>query len=298
MKNGNKPKILIVDDAPNNLVALQAVFSGLNYQLVEANSGAEALALMVAHDDIALVLLDVQMPEMDGFETAIKMKKLAGYRDIPIIFITAIYREDPFVRRGYESGAIDYFGKPFDPEILKMKVAIYVSHREKELLLKEREKRIRETEELLQTGRKLSSILESLPVGVLIADSEGRICQTNDEVSRILKSMDATTNDNYGELLGWWDENGQLLKDSKGPLIRALTGVSTHNEMLKITCLDGTHKTINCSASPLMGLNNQIMGAGIIIQDVTESKKIEEDLENRIMKLISLGVEFEQSTPH
>ncbi len=289
-----KIKILVVDDAPSNIIALQAVFYGSNYQLIEAHSGYEALVLLDVHKDIAVILLDVQMPEMDGFETAVKIKQKKESRDIPIIFITAIYKEDPFVLKGYEAGAIDYFGKPFDPEILKMKVGIYSSFREKAILLQERENRIRETEELLKAGKKLSAILETLPVGVLIADGDGKICQINEEVSRILSSDEASGHTSYGELLGWWDKDGHMLKDKDGPLSTAIHhGVSSHNVLVNLKDLEGRLKTIICSASPLRALDSHIVGAVVVIQDVTESRRIEEDLESRILNLISLGAQFE-----
>ena len=85
-----------------------------------------------------------------------KMKSIEGWRDIPIIFIMAVYKEDPFIKKGYEVGGIDYFSKPFDPEILRLKVRLYSLFRQKIYLLQEKEKRIKETEELLKTGRKLS----------------------------------------------------------------------------------------------------------------------------------------------
>ena len=103
MPTPSKPKLLLVDDKPANLLALEAVLGDTEYELVRAASGPEALDL-VARLELALVLLDVQMPDMDGFETARRMKALPAAADVPIIFITAIYSEDPYVRKGYESG--------------------------------------------------------------------------------------------------------------------------------------------------------------------------------------------------
>ena len=290
-----KANVLAVDDKVGNLVALEAVLNR-DHCLVLANSGAEAISILKDRQDIDVILMDLQMPEMDGFEASSIIKKLPGCEDIPIIFITAIYKEDPFIKKGYEAGAIDYFSKPFDPDILRMKVGIYASFRQKANVLKERERQIRETEELLSAGRKLSTIIENLPVGVLIADCEGRICQANNEVARICKSTDLLDLDSYGEILGWWNSSGQMIKHEDGPVSRALKdGTKSHNKLIQISCLDGTNKSILCSASPLLGIKHQIMGAVIIIQDITESKKIELDLERRISKLISLGVELEQS---
>ena len=125
-----KANLLLVDDQRSNLIALEAVLSSPEYNLILAQSGLEALELVKQHD-IALVLLDVQMPGLDGFETARRMKAIEGCRDIPIIFITAVYTEDPFIKKGYEVGAIDYFSKPFDPETLKLKVGLYSAFRQK-----------------------------------------------------------------------------------------------------------------------------------------------------------------------
>src|SRR5438309_497982 len=116
--------ILAVDDKPANLIAIEAVL-GDEYNLIPANSGAEAIKILKNRHDIGLILMDIQMPEMDGFEAVEHIKSIEACKDIPVIFITAIYKEEPFVRRGYELGAVDYFSKPFDPEVLKKKVAIY-----------------------------------------------------------------------------------------------------------------------------------------------------------------------------
>lgn len=116
--------ILLVDDRPENLLALEVLLEGPEIKLFRATSGNEALSLLLQHD-FALVLLDVQMPEMDGFEVAELMRTKEKTRNIPIIFVTAISKEKSFVFRGYESGAVDYLLKPLDPVILKSKVDIF-----------------------------------------------------------------------------------------------------------------------------------------------------------------------------
>ena len=112
---------------------------GPEYDVVRAGSGPEAIEVVKSRSDIDVILMDVQMPVMDGFETAAQIKKIEGGQDLPIVFITAVYREDPHVKRGYQSGGIDYFSKPFDPDILKLKVGIYATFRQRATLLKERE---------------------------------------------------------------------------------------------------------------------------------------------------------------
>jgi PAS domain S-box-containing protein len=289
-----KPDLLLVDDQHSNLVALWAVLPETEYNLIFAHSGPEALEI-AARQEIALILLDVQMPEMDGFETARRLKQMERTRDIPIIFITAIYKEDPFVKRGYEAGAIDYFGKPFDPEILRLKVRLYSAFQQKSRLLKERERRIKETEELLEAGRKLSGVLEALPVGVLIADAHGGVRQVNDEVSRIWGGAEPGENGVYGEFLGWWGQAEQLIKAADGPIARVIaTGESARNELTRIKCLDGTSKIVLSSASVLLTLDGRIAGVVMVIQDVAEHKEIEHDMQERIQRLMSTGFELEQ----
>jgi CheY-like chemotaxis protein len=290
-----KAKVLVVDDKPGNLLALAAVLED-EYEIATARSGAEAIGVLERRADIDVVLLDVQMPGMDGFETATRIRQKEAWRDIPIIFVTAVYNEDPHVRRGYEVGGMDYFSKPFDPAILRRKIAVYASFRMKADVLKERERQIRESEELLRVGRKLSAVLESLPVGVLIADAEGVIGQITEEVSRILKAVEPVESDAYGKIIGWWDESGRMLKQESGPLSRALLqGVSSHGERIRICCLDGTDKTILASASPLRRLNGRIAGAVVLIQDITETAKIGEDLQERVARLVGVGVELEET---
>lgn len=290
-----KPSILAVDDTPLNLVALEAVLER-DFDLVPAESGARAIEILQQRSDIVVILMDIQMPIMDGYETAERIKKIPGCHEIPIVFITAVYHEDPYVKRGYEVGGVDYFTKPFDPELLRLKMGIYSSFRQRAAVLREREQQIRDTEELLKAGRKLSAVLESLPVGILIADIDGRICQSNDEVSRICKATDAINHDDYGEVMRWWSSGGDRIKGTEGPLALALqSGSSSHNEVVEIRCFDGSSKTILASASPLIGLDGKIVGAVIVIKDTSETKQIELELESRVARLISLGLEIEQT---
>lgn len=114
--------ILMVDDRPQNLIALEAVLACPEFNLVRASSGGEALTKLL-QDDFAVVLLDVQMPDLDGFETAKLIRQFKRSQHTPIIFITAMSGDEGFVHLGYEAGAVDYLVKPFDPFILKSKVS-------------------------------------------------------------------------------------------------------------------------------------------------------------------------------
>ncbi len=115
----------MVDDRPENLLALEAILQGLGHDLIKARSGEEALKYLLT-EDVALMLLDVQMPGMDGFETAGHVKKREKTRDIPILFLTAIDGGAHQAFRGYAAGAVDYLSKPFDPWVLKAKVGVFV----------------------------------------------------------------------------------------------------------------------------------------------------------------------------
>jgi signal transduction histidine kinase/DNA-binding response OmpR family regulator len=123
--NPNAASILLVDDTPANLFALAAVLKPLGARIVEAKSGPEAIE-HVARESFACALLDVQMPEMDGFEAAEKIRTLDGGRELPIIFLTAIHRDESFVKRGYGAGAADYITKPFDADVVRARVRAFV----------------------------------------------------------------------------------------------------------------------------------------------------------------------------
>lgn len=131
-----KAKILLVDDRPENLLALEAILSALDQTLVRASSGEEALKALLT-DDFAVILLDVQMPGMDGFETAAHIKRRERTRDIPIIFLTAINHGPHHTFRGYAAGAVDYISKPFDPWVLRAKVSVFVDLYTKNCQLRE-----------------------------------------------------------------------------------------------------------------------------------------------------------------
>lgn len=129
----SRVSILLVDDRPENLLALEAILEPLNQRLIRAESGAEALRAIL-RDEFAVILLDVQMPGMNGFEVAETIKSRERSRYIPIVFLSAISKEDEYVFKGYEVGAVDYVFKPFNPDVLRSKVAVFI-----DLYLKQKE---------------------------------------------------------------------------------------------------------------------------------------------------------------
>ena len=163
-------RILLVDDREENLLALEAILGGLGHDLLRATSGAEALKHLLVHE-VSLILLDVQMPEMDGYETAAHIKGRVRTQDIPIIFLTAIDREAHQAYRGYAAGAVDFLAKPFDPWVLRAKVEVFVG------LQQERERLLRRTEDLERrldavSGEKLSATLARVERLLLMAGDD------------------------------------------------------------------------------------------------------------------------------
>jgi CheY-like chemotaxis protein len=120
-----RAKVLIVDDRRENLVALEAILQGLPVEPVSVSSGEEALKQLL-EDDFAVILLDAQMPGMDGFEAATHIKARKRTQHLPIIFLTAADRDAHLAFRGYAAGAVDYITKPFDPWVLRAKVSVFV----------------------------------------------------------------------------------------------------------------------------------------------------------------------------
>jgi CheY-like chemotaxis protein len=129
-EEGGLPRVLMVDDRPENLVALEAILQGMPVQTVAVDSGDAALKQLLLHD-FALILLDAQMPDMDGFETARRIKQRERTRGIPIVFLTAADYDAHLALRGYAAGAVDYITKPIDPWVLRAKVSVLVELWEK-----------------------------------------------------------------------------------------------------------------------------------------------------------------------
>src|SRR6266568_3042413 len=161
-KTDERANILLVDDRAENLLALEAILEPLGQVLVRANSGSEALK-QVLIVDFAAILLDVQMPGMNGFEVAEIIKSRERSRTIPIIFLSAINKEEAYVFKGYSMGAVDYVFKPFNPDVLRSKVAVFV-----DLFVKQRELELEHRTSLLEAE----------------ARSAAKLSQMNDELHR------------------------------------------------------------------------------------------------------------------
>jgi PAS domain S-box-containing protein len=173
--------LLLVDDREENLVALRAILEPLGEHMVSARSGEEALRALL-HQDFACILLDVQMPGLDGFDTAELIKQRERSKSIPIIFLTAISKEDRHVFRGYSSGAVDYLFKPFDPEVLRSKVAVFVDLHRKTAEVKRQAELLREhdvAEERKVSEDRYRQLADAMPQIVWAADRAGRATYYN-----------------------------------------------------------------------------------------------------------------------
>lgn len=195
---------LIVDDVEENLIALEALLQRDGLEILKAQSGFEALELLLKHDDVALALLDVQMPEMNGFELAELIRGSERTRHIPLIFMTAGSREQNWQFRGYESGAVDFLYKPIDPHMLTNKAGVFFElHQRKQALaheLRERTEALRINELFMavlshdlrtpvQSIMAAATVLQRQPTAETVALMAGRMLRTSQRVGRMIEDL-------------------------------------------------------------------------------------------------------------
>ncbi|GAA3153820.1 response regulator [Planomonospora alba] len=192
----HRAKILLVDDREENLIALEAILSSLDVVPVRAKSGEEALKALLS-TEFALILLDVRMPGMDGFETAAHIKRRERTRNVPIIFLTVVDSAPDYAFRSYAAGAVDYLTKPFDPWVLRAKVAVFVE-------LHNMNRRLAEQASMLR-GR----LNGELPAGrdgeaAVLPELSRRLAAVEDELTRVRdlvrKTDDPTLNGAVSDL--------------------------------------------------------------------------------------------------
>jgi PAS domain S-box-containing protein len=187
-------KILLVDDRPENLLALEATLEPLGQTLIRAHSGVEALRQLLT-DEFAVILLDVQMPGLNGFETAEIIKSREKTRYTPIIFLTAISKEQEFIYKGYSVGAVDYMFKPLQPEVLRSKVAVFVDLYLQGRQLREQQIRLREADrdrlelkhraELSESEARIGQIVHCVTEAIISFDVDLRITLFNTGAERM-----------------------------------------------------------------------------------------------------------------
>jgi len=182
-------KGLIVDDNPNNLFTLRSLIEKYTeVHVIEADGGEKAVNLALTENDVDLIILDVQMPEMDGFQTASMLKVRKKTRDIPVIFLTAAYKTDELQQKGYAVGAADYLLKPIDDNLLLNKLTAYFRLIEKERALNVllEEKVAQRTAELEQIRRYQERLLNTMGETLLVLTPEGQIKSSNPAAQKML----------------------------------------------------------------------------------------------------------------
>ena len=263
-------KILLVDDTPENLVSLEAALCGLQEELVMARSGKEALRHLL-NDDFAVILLDVRMPEMDGFETAELIRSRPRSRQIPILFLTG-YRNEEHLFRGYDLGAVDFLFKPIVPEVLRSKVAVFVELSRSNAKLKEQADVLRKQAEALQkTERSFRALLEAAPDAMVMCRPDGEIVMVNSQTELLFGlGRDRLVARNIRELVPQWSFTPRFGGGiAPGPL------VDRASELTAIRG-DGAQFPIEIRLSPLETEDGLVITSAI--RDVTERKKAEEQI--------------------
>ncbi len=268
--------ILLVDDHPANLLALEAILEPLGQDLVKAVSGEEALKHLLQRD-FACILMDVQMPGMDGFQTAALIKQRERTRTIPIIFLTALSRDAAHVFKGYAHGAVDYLLKPFDPEILRSKVGVFVDLFLKEqqiqkqaALLRQKEREALERQSELRYRR----LTESLPEIMMAARADGSPYYANrawrDYTGRIagLPSLPSFLEDVH-------PEDREAMGASWRQAVRE--GRRTEQEF-RLRRLDGTWRWHLARAVPEREEDGRLVGWIAIATDIDDKKRAEQAL--------------------
>jgi PAS domain S-box-containing protein len=287
----SRARILLVDDRAENLFALEAILEPLGHELVRASSGEEALRQVLRHD-FACILLDVQMPGMNGFETAELIKSRDRSRHTPILFLTAISKEDEYVFHGYSVGAVDYMFKPFNPDILRSKVSVFVDLYLKTEQLKEQEARLRDVErrelqlrhtaEIGEREARMAQIVGSAMEAILTFGDDRRVTLFNAAAERTFGiGADAAVGRSIDELFTAGVGKDELervcgtARGTGGPAPRsvALTGRRA----------DGSVFPVEASISCLRLEAERVFT--VIARDVSERKRQEEALRQQAVSL-------------
>jgi hypothetical protein len=271
----NSVRILLVDDTPENLVSLQAALDGLGEELVLARSGNEALRHLL-HHDFAAILLDVKMPDMDGFETAELIRNRPRSRETPILFLTG-YRNEEHLFRGYDLGAVDFLFKPIVPEVLRSKVAVFVELSRKADLLRQQAQALQQQTTVLQKAElRFRSLLEAAPDAMVICREDGSIAHVNSQVEVLFgHSRHVLHGLNIRTLVPDWEYDA-------GSAARELVAVRHDNTVFPV----------EIRLSPVQAEEGLLITSAI--RDITERKKAEEDRRQAEERIRELNAHLEQ----
>ncbi|XHX77400.1 MAG: ATP-binding protein [Stenomitos frigidus ULC029] len=265
--------ILLVDDHPENLLALEAILGSLDANLVRANSGPEALRCLL-NQDFAVILLDVQMPGMDGFETATLIRNRERSRQTPIIFLTAFGTNDQLMFKGYSLGAVDYLLKPIDAGILTSKITVFVDLFKKTEAVKQQANQLAAINtELSESEERFRSLSVCSPAGIFLTDTAGACTYTNPRFHAIAGcTLEETLGDRWFQRLhpddrDWVSSEWQSY----------ISGQAADYAMeYRFQHRDGTIRWVSARSSPLFSDLCELTGYVGTIEDLTERKQVEE----------------------
>lgn len=282
-------KILLVDDRPDKLVALTAVLTELGQELIIANSGKEALRLVLNHD-FAVILLDVSMPVMDGFETASLIRQRRKSEHTPIIFITALTATDNHVSKGYSLGAVDYIYAPVIPDILRAKVSVFVDlfNKTKAIKLQSETLRLAAERRADRLENRLESLLNRLNVGIFRCTVDGRLISANPAFLRIYGINPSVDPQTLGMSQFYLDQNDRRILSE-----RLLHDGRVQEWHVRHRRLDGG--VIWCSLSKTLLTDGD--GTSIIdglVEDITVRKEAEAAIIAKAEELARSNAELEE----
>ena len=264
----DKPKILAVDDVEENLTALEALFAGEGVELLKARSGVQALELLLVHD-VALALLDVQMPGMDGFELAELMRGTERTRRVPIIFLTAVATDERRRFRGYEAGAVDYLLKPVDAHILRNKAAVFVE------LFRQRQELARQRDEIAAALNRLHAHSDNSPLAIIEFDAARHIVAWSNGAERLFGWRAPEVAGFKAGELKWIDPEDEAAFD--GLMSDLIAGRSVRAvQHLRMRTAEGVTLECECYCSALLNGQGRLVSVNVQILDVTERKRAEE----------------------
>ncbi len=263
----DRVNILLVDDQPNNLLALESILAESGENLVSAESGSAALRHMLQMD-FAVVLLDVQMPDLDGFETANLIRSRDRSRDTPIIFLTALSRSETNVFRGYELGAVDYIFKPFNADILRSKVSVFVE------LFRQREAFKRQAHELSRLIRQNELILNAAAEGVFGVGLEGATTFVNPAAARMIgRRADEVAGADIHSLVHPAFPGVLTCDIGTCKFYAVLHGEPAYDEIEETFFRpEGTSFPVEFCASPMRDEQGELLGSVVTFRDVTEKR--------------------------
>jgi len=272
-------KVLIVDDNRHNLFTLRTLIEKhMDVEVLEADTGQRALEIALVTPGIDLIILDVQMPEMDGFQTASMLKIRKKTRDIPIIFLTAAYKTAEFQQKGYDVGAVDYLLKPIDDNQLINKISTYFRLIEKERELNRilEDKVAERTAELAKTTQHLENIIRYMGEALLVLNPQGIIVSANPAACRMLRYEES---DIVGLSIGDVFEEEDQAEASAffGIWLEALIRVGALSQIsARLIARDGRRVPILFSRSAVTDEDGAITDIICIAKDMTGYQRIEE----------------------